>query len=115
MTVQDESGRICFSECSVTENAKERTVGLLPRHSLGENEGLWIDSCNSIHTFFMKFPIDVAFIDSKGKVVAMYENLRPWRLTFIHFSAKSVLETAAGQMHKKKIQKGKVLKLCQPS
>lgn len=90
-------------------------MGLLPRSSLGENEGLWIESCNSIHTFFMRFPIDVAFLDSQGTVVAMYENLRPWRLTFIHFSAKSVLETAAGQMHKKKIQKGKVLKLCQPS
>lgn len=115
MVVRDESGKIYFSECSTTENAWERFVGLLNKKSLKDNECLWIQPCNSIHTFFMKFSIDAAFLDSEGKVVAIYENLSPWRMSGIHFSAKSVLETAAGELRKRNIEKGRVLKICQPS
>jgi uncharacterized protein len=114
MRIGDQNGKIFFSNCSVTENALERMIGLLGKAKLDSDECLWIEPCNSVHTFFMKFPIDVAFANSKGEIVAIYENLKPWRHSAIHFRAKGVLEAKAGSFEKLKIQKGKVLKLCPP-
>jgi uncharacterized membrane protein (UPF0127 family) len=114
MRITDQSGKIYFPNCSVAENAIERMIGLLGKKNLDSDECLWIEPCNSIHTFFMKFPIDVAFTDAKGEVVAVYTNLKPWKHSRIHFRAKSVLEAKAGSFEKLKIQKGKVLKLCPP-
>jgi len=73
-----------------------RTKGLLGRSSLPQGEGLWIKRCNSIHTAFMKFPIDVLFVDKNLRVVSVYENLKPWRITRLHFRASSVIELPAG-------------------
>lgn len=44
----------------------------------------------------MKFPIDVLFVDKNLKVVSVYENLKPWRITRLHFRASSVIELPAG-------------------
>lgn len=64
-----------------------RTKGLLGRKSLPLGEGLWIKRCNSIHTLFMRFAIDAVFVDDNLKVVSIYRNLKPWRITRLHFRA----------------------------
>ena len=71
-------------------------MGLLGRSELAEGEGLWIQPCNSIHTWFMRFPIDAIFFDKTGKVLRVYEHLKPWRMTRIVIGAKGVLELPAG-------------------
>jgi uncharacterized protein len=86
--------------------------GLLPRASLGDQEGLFIAPTNSVHTFFMRFPMDAAFLDRGGKVVALYDSMKPWRISGIHFSAVSVLETGAGVLSKAGVKKGEVLEIC---
>ncbi|MFO0597101.1 MAG: DUF192 domain-containing protein [Myxococcaceae bacterium] len=58
--------------------------------------GLHIEPCNSIHTFFMKIPIDVLFLDSQLKVVEVCHAMAPWKMSRIYFGAKSVLELPAG-------------------
>jgi uncharacterized membrane protein (UPF0127 family) len=54
--------------------------------------GLWIIPCHGVHTFAMRFPIDVVYLDRGRIVVHMEENLKPWRLASIRMSAASVLE-----------------------
>ena len=74
----------------------ERAKGLIGVNRLPLGEGLLILGCNSIHTFFMSFPIDATFLDRNGNVVKAVRNIRPWRL-FIWggFRAVKVLETAS--------------------
>jgi len=55
-------------------------------------EGLWIIPCHGVHTFAMRFPIDVVYLDRGRIVVHMEENLKPWRLASIRMCAASVLE-----------------------
>ncbi|MBI3182571.1 MAG: DUF192 domain-containing protein [Myxococcales bacterium] len=75
-----------------------RLVGLMGRRHLDFGEGLHLVPCNSIHTFFMRIPIDALFLDSKGAVVKAYPALPPWRVTGIFLRARSVLELPAGTM-----------------
>ncbi|MBX5482277.1 MAG: DUF192 domain-containing protein [Myxococcaceae bacterium] len=74
----------------------DRLVGLMGRRTLPFGEGLHIVPCNSIHTFFMRLPIDVAFLDAERRIVKLMAALPPWRATSIYFRAKSVLELPAG-------------------
>lgn len=83
-----------------------RLVGLLGRPELGEDEGLWIEPCDSIHTFFMRFPIDVAFLDPRGTVIRRLERLPPWRATRLHTQARACLELAPGVLERKGVRDG---------
>ena len=58
-----------------------RLKGLLGRRSIAPGEGLHIVPCNSIHMFFMRFAIDVAFLAHDGRVVKLVHTIRPWRAT----------------------------------
>ncbi|MCL6560172.1 MAG: DUF192 domain-containing protein [Firmicutes bacterium] len=69
--------------------------GLIGRHGLSHGEGLLIEPCNSIHTFFMRFPIDAVFYDRDKVVTAVYRRIKPWRVTGIISGAKGVLELPA--------------------
>lgn len=75
-----------------------RSKGLLGRESLAADEALWIVPCPMIHTFFMKFPIDVLFLDADLTVRRVIEDLRPWRLSPWVLSARSVLELKGGAL-----------------
>jgi uncharacterized membrane protein (UPF0127 family) len=55
-------------------------------------EGLWIVPCHGVHTFAMRFPIDVLYLDSKKVVVHIEEDLKPWRMAPVRTRATSVLE-----------------------
>jgi uncharacterized membrane protein (UPF0127 family) len=72
----------------------DRFVGLMGRRSLAFGEGLHILPCNSIHTFFMRIPIDVAFLDPEGRVVKQFSALPPWRATSVYCQAR---RDAAGE------------------
>lgn len=80
----------------LADTFRARSNGLLGRTGLGSEEGLWIVPCGMIHTFFMKFPIDVVFLDRELRVRRVVENLKPWRLSPWVFSAHSVLELRGG-------------------
>ena len=87
---------------------KERSQGLLGREELPEGKGLWIKkSGNSIHTFFMKFPIDLAFIGKDGVVKYTAHNVRPWRMIFAPLLRQTdCLELPAGTLAKTDTRKG---------
>lgn len=73
-----------------------RFRGLMGNDGLQAGEGLLIVPCNSIHTHFMRFPIDVLYVGSDCEVVGIDHALRPWRFGRIHRGARFVLELPAG-------------------
>lgn len=93
-------------ELFVATNFVDRGVGLLKKSKLNESEGLWIHRCNSIHTFFMKFPIDCVFVDKNLVVEGLVENVTPWRIVFPRWRSRSVFELKSGFINKFKIKKG---------
>jgi uncharacterized membrane protein (UPF0127 family) len=83
-----------------------RFVGLLGKGSLPEGEGLHLLPCNSIHMFFMRFPIDAAFLDAQGQVVKLIAPLSPWRVVPPIPLAHSVLELWAGAVQRSGTREG---------
>ena len=77
-------------------NPFSRFLGLMGRSRLEEGGGLLIEPCSSIHTFFMRFPIDVVFIDRDSRVVKIAENVKPWRIMLGGKGAHAVVELAGG-------------------
>ncbi len=91
-------GREVASRVLKADDPVSRGRGLLGRATMDEGEGLWIVPCPMIHTFFMRFSIDVLFLDGELKVVRVMEELKPWRLSPWVFRARSVLELAGGAL-----------------
>lgn len=78
----------------VADTAWTRGVGLLGTHDAGG--GLVIEPCSSVHTWFMRYPIDVLFLGADDVVLAAYTPLRPWRMTRWVRGARRVVELEAG-------------------
>lgn len=106
--VVKESGAVVASSCVHANSVATRIQGLLGRTTLPDGEGLLIDPCNNVHTFFMKFPIDVVFLDSSNVVVRVKE-LSPWRISPLVFSARRVLELPLGTARKHALAVGQRL------
>lgn len=84
----------------------KRMIGLLGRKSLRDQEALIIKPCNSIHTFFMRFPIDVVFVNKNNEVVKAISNIVPFRLSPICFRSAFVIELPAGTILSSKTTPG---------
>lgn len=83
------------ARAETADTAKARNKGLLGRIGLLPGEGLWIIPCQSIHTFFMKFPIDLIYIDRNNRVKKVRNNVGPWRISAC-LSAHSIIELPVG-------------------
>lgn len=75
-----------------------RLVGLIGRGGIEPGDGLHLVPCRAIHTFFLRMPIDVAFLDEHGAVVKLFHALPPWRATSFQRNASSALELPAGTL-----------------
>ena len=89
----------------VADTSGKRRVGLLKHKGLGPGEGLWIVPCESVHTFFMKFPIDLVYVDKKRRVRKVRRAVPPWRLSLC-LNAHSILELPAGTVEQTGTQQG---------
>lgn len=74
-----------------------RFKGLMFREQIKSTKGLLLAPCNSVHMFFMRFPIDVVFVDREYKVVAIELALKPWRVSKVYKTALYALELPAGR------------------
>jgi len=83
----------------LADTSSKRRVGLLRHERLETGTGLWIVPCESVHTFFMKFPIDLVYVDRKKRVKKVRHAVPPWRLSAC-LTAHSVLELPAGTVEK---------------
>ena len=95
-----------LADLRVARRWRDRAIGLIGTAALAPSEGLWIHSCNWIHTFFMAIPIDVIYLDAKMQVVKLQAQVVPWRLPAPVFSATSVIELAAGRLEHLQINIG---------
>jgi uncharacterized membrane protein (UPF0127 family) len=94
----------------VADDSAARAKGLLKRDKLEDGTGLWIVPCEAIHTFFMRFTIDVLYIDRKRRVRKVVRRLVPWRMS-VCLLAHSVLELPAGTIDRTNTQKGDQLEI----
>ena len=91
-----EDGRVVCEHLLVAARPLRRMRGLLGRASLPAGEGILLRPAGSVHTFFMRFPIDVVFLDRESVVVGIAPAVPPWR-TAARRGAKAVVELAAGE------------------
>lgn len=77
-----------------------RLVGLLRRTSLGPEEALWLIPSKGLHTFGMRFPIDVIFLNGDNKVIHTVRDLAPNRISRLQFRSRSILELPQGSIQK---------------
>jgi len=89
-------GTVVAEDVRVADTPGARRIGLLKHAELRPGEGLWIYPCQAVHTFWMRFSIDVAFLDRHRRVKRVYYGLPPFRLTRFVWGARSALELAAG-------------------
>ena len=83
-------------QVKVARSYWSRLVGLTGRAGLSEGEGLLLSPCSSVQCFFMRFPIDVIFVDREAQVVRVVPGLRPFRLALGGHGAWAALEAPAG-------------------
>ena len=109
--LMDQSREIVIAEkLQMANKPLERMVGLLGRSFLPYGEGILLVPCNSIHTYFMRFSIDILFLDRFQKVLKIVENLQPYRFATC-LKAFQTVEIPAGTVGKLNIEAGSNLVL----
>src|SRR5271170_6241820 len=98
----------------VADHGAKRRKGLLGRERLPAGEGLWIVPCEAVHTFGMRFAIDLVYVDRNMRVKKVKSNVPPWRLSAC-LSAHSVLELAPGTICSTQTEPGDMLEVSAPS
>ena len=101
---------VLATDLEVAGTGSKRNKGLLGRDGLKTGGGLWIVPCESVHTFFMRFPIDLVYLDRRNRVRKVRSAVGPWRLSAC-LSAHSILELPAGVVLGTQTQKGDMLEL----
>lgn len=77
-----------------------RLIGLMFSRRLPDDEALLIPRCPSVHSFFMRYPIDVVYLDREGTVTKLVRSLKPWRASIGGRGAAHALELAAGSIQR---------------
>lgn len=83
-----------------------RLRGWIGRARLRTGEGILLAPCRSIHTWFMRMPIDVAFLDAEHRVVGLSHGLAPWRISPVVWSARCVIELPSGTLQQAGVRVG---------
>jgi hypothetical protein len=102
-------GAVICERCTIADTPLRRMRGLLGRRGLERDEGMLLRPAPSVQTFFMRFPIDVVFLDRDGAVVGVRREVRPWRSCFCR-RARATLELRAGEAARRGVEVGDVLR-----
>ena len=99
------------SKAEIARSFRKRLKGLIGRslEEFSKGSALWIIPCDGIHTFGMRFPIDVAYLNAEGRILRIYHRLAPFRIAALSFRTSSVLELPAGTLAQTKTDVGDVL------
>jgi len=104
------TGRVLAERLEIARSPVARMRGLIGRRNLPRGFGMFIGQCASIHTFFMKFPIDVLFLSADLRVRKVVRHLPPWRLAGA-WGATHVVELAAGMLDSLHVAAGDTVRL----
>lgn len=95
VTVYRDQDATPFAKARVASNPWTRFWGLMGKPGLAEGEALLIEPCYSVHTMFMRFAIDVVFLDSEQRITKVAAGLKPFRAS-VSRGARRVLEMSSG-------------------
>ena len=98
----------------VADSASKRKKGLLGREGLAPGGGMWIVPCEAVHTFWMRFSLDLVYLDRKKQVRKLSSEVPPWRLSGC-LLAHSVLELPPGTIRDTQTQPGDTLEFSSAS
>lgn len=91
-------GTVVAEHCRVASSLRDRTVGLLGTREVSPGGGLLLERTSSIHMFFMRFPIDVVFVDRAGQITRTISRLGRWRIAWAPRGTRDCLELRAGAL-----------------
>jgi len=112
ITVTDETrGTIIGDRIQIADTSLSRMVGLLGKRGVGAGGGLWIKPSSGVHTIAMKFAIDVIGLDRDRRVIKLWQNLVPYRVTSVNAKLRSVVELPAGRIAECSVALGDVLQI----
>jgi uncharacterized membrane protein (UPF0127 family) len=103
------SGYVLAENAVYAKRLFERIRGLIGRRPIVEGEALVIPACRQVHTFFMRFPIDVVFADREGRVMGIAENLSPFSFSGYFWKAHFAVELPAGTARRASLAMGGLL------
>ena len=109
--IETETGRVVVPQIIVAQSIVQRTFGLIGKRELSPDSGLWLEPCNGIHTFGMRFAIDVVAFDAAGTVLKMWESIRSFRICLPVARGRTVLELPAGTLANLNLQGDKHYRL----
>ena len=93
-----DTGAVVADRVGVAATHADRALGLLSRSGLDRGEALWIVPSRGIHTWGMRFAIDVIALDDRGVVIDRVAHLKPWRIRLPRRGTAGVLELRAGAL-----------------
>jgi len=107
-----EAGGVVCERCRLAATPLRRLRGLLGRSELPPGEGILLRPCGSVHTMFMRFPIDVVFCDRDLRVLSVSAAVPPWRMR-AQRGAHVVIELSAGEASRRGVAAGVQLRIAQ--
>jgi len=102
---------ILMEKGKIAKDFFSRGIGLLSRSGLANGEGLIISRTQSVHSFFMRFPIDVVWGDKNNKVVHLHPNMVAWRVSRHVFRSRYVVELPVGTINSSQTTLGDILEI----
>lgn len=107
----DRNGVRVIDSVEVATTFWARMTGLMGRRPIPPGHALMIPHCGSVHTFFMRFDLDLFFLDSEGRIVKVARNVTPYRIVLGGMRAATTVEIAAGWLEAKALQPGDLVTL----
>ena len=99
-------GSIVANRARVADRIWSRLLALMGRRVFGPEDALALRPVGSVHTFFMRMPIDVVFLDGAGMVLGVRRSLPPWRIAAGGTRARQTLELPGGTVRRLRLQPG---------
>ena len=104
------TGEVLAEQVQVAEDFLSRLIGLMGRKTMADGSALILRPCRSVHTFFMRFNIDLVFLDRRGMVVHLIKDMPPFRISPVVMRASLVIELPGGTV-RNRLRPGDVLQM----
>lgn len=108
-----ESGRRLGDRIDRADTFLRRFRGLMLTRALPEGAGLHLDPCRAVHSFLMKYPIDVLHLDAEHRIVGMERELKPGNIGAVFRGTRSIVELPAGTLEQAKVRVGQTAMLAE--
>lgn len=110
MLLNSNTGKYLAGYSFYARNLLVRLTGMICRRFVcGKFDALIFEKCSSVHTCFMRFPLDLVFIDRENKVVSVHRRVRPWKFVFGGRGASAVIELPPGAIDFSGTEKGDII------